>query len=124
MWYRKQIANIFCADDLEGWLLLAIVVTVARASSELNILYTLLLAVANLLLLLFIIRPLLKKIADRVEAHHYVSQSYVCTLFIPHLPFPLFLLLLPFRRGPCTIHLAKAFVSFLGLVASRFPRLS
>ena len=49
--------------------------SIARASSSLNVLWTILMAFGNALLLVFIVRPIFGRIADIINDRHYVSAS-------------------------------------------------
>lgn len=68
-------------DDVMAWIVLAVVVAIVRSSQELNILWTILMAIGNFGFVIFIIRPVLTHICRKVRRPTDVSQSLFFLIF-------------------------------------------
>jgi Kef-type K+ transport system membrane component KefB len=78
-----SIAIISAATgDIAGWCILAVVIAVAKAGSMGTSLYTLALAVVYVLIMLFVVRPLLKKMSTQKTANEDVKRSTIAIIFI------------------------------------------
>eukprot|EP01114_Cavostelium_apophysatum_P020464 TRINITY_DN6862_c0_g2_i2.p1 TRINITY_DN6862_c0_g2~~TRINITY_DN6862_c0_g2_i2.p1 ORF type:complete len:757 (+),score=176.25 TRINITY_DN6862_c0_g2_i2:131-2401(+) len=102
-------------DDLEGWVLLAIVITLAKSTSSLNILWTFLAAVGNVLLLLFVVRPIFNRIGARVAK----TQRFTVDMF-----FVILIMLISFAFMTEVIGLSAIFGAFeVGCMIPRNDRI-
>lgn len=70
------------ADDITAWCLLAAVVAIVKAGSFLSSLYTTGLAFAYLLVMLYLIQPLLKRMGDVYVAKEMVNKKVVGVVFL------------------------------------------
>lgn len=70
----------FLSEEMIGWPLAALAITLARASSPLHILYTTLLAIASAMILLFVIRPGFMWISRRVDVTHRFNNGQVSVI--------------------------------------------
>lgn len=70
------------ADDITGWSILAAVIAIAKAGSFVSSLYTILLAVAYVLVMIKIVRPFLKRIGDLHAHNANLSKSIVAIFFV------------------------------------------
>ncbi len=68
-------------NDVTGWVALAFVIAIIKAHSFSNSLYTLLATVAYMLGMVFIIRPMMNKLA-KAQQNSFVKQSTVAIIFI------------------------------------------
>ncbi|MFA6057174.1 MAG: cation:proton antiporter [Taibaiella sp.] len=71
------------ADDVTAWCILALVIAVVKAGSAWSALYTILLAVAYVLLMLKVVKPLLKKRGKQLSGTHIpvtVLATYIVVL--------------------------------------------
>ncbi len=62
-------------DDAAAWCLLAVLTAIAQAKSVINGLYTGILGVLFVLIIFYIVKPLLKKLGNRVEAIGRLNQG-------------------------------------------------
>jgi Kef-type K+ transport system membrane component KefB len=78
-----SIAIISAATgDIAGWCILAVVIAIAKAGSIGTSLYTLAFAVVYVLIMLFIIRPLLKKMSTNKTTNEDLKRSTIAVIFI------------------------------------------
>ncbi|MDH6310216.1 Kef-type K+ transport system membrane component KefB [Dysgonomonas sp. PFB1-18] len=70
------------ADDITAWCLLAVVIAIVKAGSVFSALYTILLAVAYVLIMLKVIRPFLQKLGNTHDSAKGVSKSLIATVFL------------------------------------------
>lgn len=68
--------------DIAGWCILAIVIAIAKAGSPGSSLYTLLYAAVYVLIMLFAVRPLLKKLSANKSHSAEVKRSTIAIIFI------------------------------------------
>jgi Kef-type K+ transport systems, membrane components len=68
--------------DVAGWCILAFVVAIARAEDLSASFYTILGAVAYILVMLFAVRPLLKKLSVQKSDNKLVRQSTMAVIFV------------------------------------------
>lgn len=68
-------------DDIAGWCILAVVIAIAKAGSMGTSLYTLAFAVLYVLVMLFIVRPMLKKMSTAKTNNDDVKRSTVAIIF-------------------------------------------
>jgi len=75
---------ITCAavDDITAWCLLAVVIAIVKAGSFVSSLYTILLAVAYVLLMIKVVRPFLKRVGDLYTTKENLSKSIVAVFFL------------------------------------------
>lgn len=69
-------------NDIAGWCILAVVIALAKAGSIGNSLYTIVFAVAYVLVMLFVIRPLLKTMSTQKTTDEDVKRSTIAIIFI------------------------------------------
>jgi K+:H+ antiporter len=74
---------ITCAavDDITAWCILAAVIAIVKAGSVVSAIYTVLMAVAFVLLMLKVIRPFLKRIGDIYSHQDTLSKPVVAIFF-------------------------------------------
>lgn len=70
------------ADDVTAWCILAIIIAIVKAGSIGSSLYTLLLAAGYVLLMLFAVKPLLKKLASRSRHNGVLKQSTLAIVMV------------------------------------------
>lgn len=70
------------ADDITAWCLLAVVIAIVKAGSVVSSIYTVILAVAYVLVMLKIVRPLLKKTGDSFDEKKEITKSHIALFFI------------------------------------------
>jgi Kef-type K+ transport system membrane component KefB len=70
------------ADDITAWCMLAAVIAIVKAGSVLSALYTIMMAVAYVLIMLKVVQPFLKKIGDKYSNKESFSQPVVAIFFI------------------------------------------
>ena len=70
------------ADDITAWCLLAAVIAIVKAGTFISALYTIALAIIYVLLMVFVIRPFLKKVGDKYGQKENLSKSIVSVFFI------------------------------------------
>ena len=70
------------ADDITGWSILAAVIAIAKAGSFVSSLYTILLALAYVLLMIKIVRPFLKRVGELYSSGEGMSKSIVAIFFV------------------------------------------
>ncbi len=69
-------------DDVTGWCLLALVVAIVNSQGLETSLYTFLEAIAYVCIMLFAVRPLLKKLSKNAAESKAIRQSTVAILFV------------------------------------------
>ncbi|MCW3117553.1 MAG: hypothetical protein JWM28_1635 [Chitinophagaceae bacterium] len=81
---KLGVMAITCAaaDDVTAWCILAALIAIVKAGSSVSTLFTLGLVVSYLLLMLFIIRPLLKKLGTIYNKRGTVSKSMMAIVFM------------------------------------------
>ena len=70
------------ADDITAWCLLAAVIAIAKAGSFISSLYVIGLAVAYVLMMLFVVKPFLKRIGDLYGKKDNIKKSVVAIFFL------------------------------------------
>lgn len=73
---------IAAVDDVIAWCLLAVVIAVSRSTNSLEILWTFLLALAELFIIAYVVRPLLKLLVRRSQGSTHVSAETFLILAI------------------------------------------
>lgn len=68
-------------NDVTGWVALAFVIAIIKAHSFSNSVYTLLATVAYMLGMVFIVRPLMNKLA-KAQENNFIKQSTIAIIFI------------------------------------------
>lgn len=81
---RIGTVAITCAavDDVTAWCLLACVVSVARAKGLVGGLHTTLFTAGFILLMFFVVRPFLKRMAARVASREGLNQNLVAVMLV------------------------------------------
>jgi Kef-type K+ transport system membrane component KefB len=69
-------------DDVTGWCLLAFVVAIAQATDVSASFYTLIAAAIYVCVMLFVVRPLLKKLSTQKSDNKIVRQSTLAVIFV------------------------------------------
>ncbi|MDD4922085.1 MAG: cation:proton antiporter [Bacteroidales bacterium] len=69
-------------DDVTAWCLLAAVIAIAKTGSFLSSLYTIALAIVYVVVMLWVIRPFLKKIGEIYRNSEVINKSIVAFLFL------------------------------------------
>lgn len=70
------------ADDITAWCLLAAVIAIAKAGSFVSSLYIILLAVFYVLVMIFVVKPFLKKIGELYEGKKNLNKPVVAIFFL------------------------------------------
>ncbi len=70
------------ADDITAWCILAAVIAIVKAGSVGSAIFTILMAVAYVLLMINVVRPFLKRVADLYPSKDSISRSIVAIFFI------------------------------------------
>ena len=70
------------ADDITAWCLLAAVIAIVKAGSFVSALYVIGLAVAYVLIMLFVVKPFLKRIGDLYGKKDNIKKSVVAIFFL------------------------------------------
>ncbi len=70
------------ADDITAWCILAAVIAIVKAGSVMSALYTILMALAYVLIMLRFIQPFLKRIGDKYSNREGLSKPVVGVFFI------------------------------------------
>lgn len=68
--------------DIIAWCLLAFVIAIARAGSFSSSIYTIVAVIAYIIVMLFVMRPLLKRLGSRKAAGRVVDRSTIAIAFI------------------------------------------
>ncbi len=76
------IITCAAADDITGWSILAVVIAIAKAGSFVSSIYTILLAIAYVLVMIKIIRPFLKRVGDLHTSSENLSKSIVAIFLV------------------------------------------
>jgi Kef-type K+ transport system membrane component KefB/nucleotide-binding universal stress UspA family protein len=81
---RVGSVTITCAavDDVTAWCILAFVVAVARSTGLLNAVYTTLVALAYIAAMIWLVRPLLVRMAARVANRESMSQNLLAVVLV------------------------------------------
>jgi Kef-type K+ transport system membrane component KefB len=69
-------------NDVTGWCVLAFVIALAKADAIDTSFYTLIAAIAYVLAMLFIVRPILKKLSTQKTPHSFIRQSTLAIIFV------------------------------------------
>jgi len=70
------------ADDITAWCLLAAVIAIVKAGSFISAIYTIALAIMYVCLMVFVVRPFLKKVGDKYADNEKLSKPIVAIFFI------------------------------------------
>lgn len=70
------------ADDITAWCILAIVIAIVKAGTFVSALYTILAAIAYVLLMIKVVRPFLKRVGDLHAVRENLSKSVVAIFFL------------------------------------------
>ena len=70
------------ADDITAWCILAAVIAIVKAGSFVSALYVIGLAVAYVLMMLFVVKPFLKRIGDLYAKKDNIKKSVVAIFFL------------------------------------------
>ncbi len=70
------------ADDITAWCILATVIAIVKAGSVLSAIYTIALAIAYVFLMINVVRPFLKRVADLHKSKESLSRPIVAIFFI------------------------------------------
>ena len=70
------------ADDITAWCILAAVIAIAKAGSFVSSLYVIGLAVAYVIMMLFVVKPFLKRIGDLYGQKNNIKKSVVAIFFL------------------------------------------
>jgi Kef-type K+ transport system membrane component KefB len=70
------------ADDITAWCILAMVIAIVKAGSVVSSVYTILLAIAYVILMMKVVRPFLKRLGDIYSHQDTLSKPVVAIFFI------------------------------------------
>ncbi len=70
------------ADDITAWCMLAAVIAIVKAGSFVSAIYILLAAIAYVLMMLFVVKPFLKRIGDLYGNKNSLSKPVVAIFFL------------------------------------------
>lgn len=68
--------------DVTAWCLLAAIIAISKTGSVMNSLFTLLLTIVYVLLMLFVVKPFLKRIGEHYRTLEVVNRSTVAFIFL------------------------------------------
>ena len=77
-----MVITCAAANDVAGWCLLAVVIAIVKAGSFVSTLYMIVLAAAYVFLMIKVIRPLLRRMADAQSVNEQLNKPLVATFFI------------------------------------------
>jgi Kef-type K+ transport system membrane component KefB len=69
-------------NDVTAWCILAFIIAIVKAGSVNSSIYALIAVAAYVLVMVFAVRPLLKKISTRQEDKHFVKRSAIAIVFV------------------------------------------
>lgn len=70
------------ADDITAWCILAAVIAIVKAGSVVSSFYTILLALAYVLMMIKVVRPFLKRVGDLQKGKETISKPVVAIFFL------------------------------------------
>ena len=70
------------ADDITAWCILAVVIAIVKAGTFVSSLYIIMLAVVYVLVMLFIVKPFLKRIGDIYNSKESLAKPVVAIFFL------------------------------------------
>jgi Kef-type K+ transport system membrane component KefB len=70
------------ADDITAWCILAAVIAIVKAGSFMSSLYVIMMAIGYVILMLFVVKPFLKKIGELYGAKDQLSKPVVAIFFL------------------------------------------
>lgn len=70
------------ADDITAWCLLAAVIAIVKAGSFISAIYTIGLALAYVLAMIFLVRPFLQRVGDKYAGKERMSKPIISIFFI------------------------------------------
>ncbi|MGG9963833.1 cation:proton antiporter [Ferruginibacter sp. SUN106] len=70
------------ADDITAWCILATVIAIVKAGSFVSALYTIALAGAYVMLMIYIVRPFLKRVGDLYVSKEHLSKGVIALIFL------------------------------------------
>lgn len=70
------------ADDITAWCILAAVIAVVKAGSAMSAIYTILMALAYVVIMLKVVQPILKKIGKKYTTKDSLSKPVIAIFFI------------------------------------------
>lgn len=75
---------ITCAaiDDITAWCMLAAIIAIVKAGSFMSSLYTIIIAIAYVLLMIKVVRPFLKKIVESAKSETSLNKTLVVIVFL------------------------------------------
>lgn len=76
------VVTCAAADDITAWCILAAVIAIVKAGSVVSSFYTILLAVAYVLLMIKVVRPFLKRVGDLHSTRENLSKPIVAIFFL------------------------------------------
>ncbi len=76
-----MVITCAAADDITAWSLLAVVIAIVKAGSFVSALYTILLAVIYVVIMIMVIKPFLKRVAELHESNENLSKPIVAIFF-------------------------------------------
>jgi Kef-type K+ transport system membrane component KefB len=81
---KLGIVAITCAafDDVTAWCILAAVIAIVKAGTFLSALYTIGLAIAYVLLMIFVVQPVLKRIGNVYSERETINKTIVAVTFL------------------------------------------
>ncbi|RZM02688.1 MAG: cation/H(+) antiporter, partial [Pedobacter sp.] len=70
------------ADDITAWCILAAVIAIVKAGSIVSALFTILMAIAYVIIMLNVIRPFLKRMGEKYSTKETISKPVVAIFFL------------------------------------------
>lgn len=77
-----MVITCAAADDVTAWCILAAVIAIVKAGSFISSLYIIALSVAYVLLMLFVVRPFLKRIGELYSNKENITKQVVAIFFL------------------------------------------
>jgi Kef-type K+ transport system membrane component KefB len=83
---KTQLGNIAitcaAADDITAWCILAAVIAIVKAGTFISALYTIALALAYVMIMVFVVHPILRRVGNVYSERETISKSIVALAFL------------------------------------------
>ncbi|MFA4852874.1 MAG: cation:proton antiporter [Bacteroidales bacterium] len=80
--FGKTIITIAAIDDLTAWCILATIIAIIQAGNPINAIFTILMAVAYIMVMLLFMQPIMKKIGSVYITKEIISKRIIAVVFL------------------------------------------
>lgn len=84
--YKQKVGSLIitsaAVDDITAWCLLATIIAIVKAGTFISALYTIGFAILHVVLMLFVVRPFLKRVGDLHASSETLSMPIVAIFFV------------------------------------------